>query len=69
MPNFLDLDSDGGDRPDREECSSLPCPDSDLDCIPDFLNLDDPTEPSCEPNRLYLPIIAMSREMGRHAAA
>ena len=59
-PNFLDEDSDGDDRLDRIECTSLPCADSNDDGNPDFLDIINPTnlDPDQQPTvpgQLYLP--------------
>ncbi len=40
FPNYLDMDSDGDNILDKEECPAQPCRNSDQDDIPDFLDKD-----------------------------
>ncbi len=40
FPNYLDMDSDGDNILDKEECPEQPCRNSDKDDIPDFLDKD-----------------------------
>jgi len=40
FPNYLDMDSDGDNLLDKDECPEQPCRNSDKDDIPDFLDKD-----------------------------